>query len=551
MSDLGELKIKVDVDTDEIYRFSDAVESVASGAVNTTDAIRRLKAQVEKYQDEVNNAKEGTKEWEEANRKLKESQEELGGAVSANGRLEFRQASEAAKKLADDEKKAAKEAENATHKLDVLTRKAVVFLGQYFAIKKSFAAVMSFAKEGEELARMADMAGTSANQIEKLSIALKNYGGSASSASSTLSKLNQQMEDLKYGKGGKLGQASIRYGLNINAQTPEQMLLNIAKRMEGLKPLQQLNLGRMLGLDDATIMLLQQGVEGVKAELSKAGKYISFSDKDVENAQKMNRAYRDFENRIKQLKATMARDLLPIFQTIFERLEKLAQYLNEHPKILKGIVTAGAIAFGGLLFWLHPLLGGITLVSGALIALYDDFKTFQEGGKSLLNWDNPFLRFFRELIDVISKCTQAVGGFIAAAQILLTGGSFEDAWNALKSSVDEGKVHDYKATITTDDADKYWNTQHIKDVPFKGRTFGHKVQATELGEQYVTMANNVPLNSSTSNSIMYANNNNQKANTFNVGEINNVFPGVTSSSVTNGMSDALFSIPANFGIGTK
>lgn len=544
MTVISEAEIRVNVDLSGLKTYHDLLDKVANGSMKVKDAQEALEQQVKSYEEELARTKENTLQWIEVDEKLKKAKEELKKAADDEGKG-WKAAAEEAKQLTKDEKDAAKEAEKTARQLDKLTRKAVTFLGQYFAIKKSISAVMGFAKEGEELSRMAQLSGTSAESIEKLGIALKNYGGSASSASSTLGKLNRQMEDLKFGKKNNLYQVAIQYGLDLNAKTPEDMLRNIAKRMEGMGSLQQVNMGRKLGLDDATIMMLQQGLEGVNRELEKAGKLTVFSKEDIENANKMNRAYREFQAQFEKIKAVITRDLLPIFQTLFERLGKLADYLREHPKLLKAIGITAAVVFGGLLFWLHPILFTIGMIAAGIALLIDDWAHWKETGEGALKpiwewlekiggqfkglfddivnllkkWDDwahtseklkgiweGIKGLFNSIWNLVMKIMNGVGGVVAALMTLSQGGSMKDAWKAFKASVSDDEPEEKKGK---------------KVIRLKGHIIKPK-SSQELGQDYITMANSTPVNTMTPAQMTMMNNNNQEQNQstiWNVGQV--------------------------------
>lgn len=495
---LADFNIEVNVDNKQLLLFGDAVHKVEKGVWSTSDAILYLKAQVEDYVEKLSRCKAGTDEYRDAAQKLKASQEELAYATSNLGKRELKQASAASRQLAKDEKAVAKEAENASKKVKLLAQNAVGFLGQYIALKKTLSAVMGFAAEGEELARMAQLSGISAESIERLGIALKNYGGSASSASSALGKLNKQMEELKVGKNNKLSQAAIQYGLNVNASSPEQMMMNIAKRMEGLKPLQQVNLGRMLGLDNSMIMLLQQGVAGVQQELAKSGKLTVFSKEDIENTQRMQRAYREFQQRFEQIKATITSSLVPVLQVVFERLAKIAEYLKEHPTLIKTIGSVATAVLTGLAMMFAPITTILAGVAGFFALLIDDWVAFKEGGESALSavW---------EAIEYVCEGLGKILGFLG------------DIWNKFMDFIGLGNKEESQEEAI--------NSTHISGA-IDGKT-SSILQDTmgvpdfmNMGAEQITSADASPLNSMTSNSIISSSNSaNSQSTVWNVGSV--------------------------------
>ena len=390
------------LDIDQQRAFNDVLDA-------RSKAYNRLLSAQSKSENAQKKILEGQKEVQKAEEGAKQAVEEYKKAVIKKSRLD-KQYIASTQDVVDKQKQAYKN----------LLRSAVTFLGSYVAVRKTFSSVMNFAQEGEQLSRMADMAGVSSESIQKLGIALKNYGGSASSASSTLSKLNKQMNDLRMGKGGALQRVVMQYGISTSAKTPEEMLLGIAKRMESLSAIQQVNLGRSLGLDQPTIMLLQQGVEGVRKELEKASDLTVFTKEDVENSQKLNRSYREFQERLSQLKAILLRDLLPYFKAFFDRLVLLTKYLKQNPDLIKKIGATATAVFGALTIALKPVLGWIGLIGSALALLIDDFIGWKNGQDSYFDW-TAFEKFIKWIENSIGWVNLLKDAFLAFAGIKIGG----------------------------------------------------------------------------------------------------------------------------------
>lgn len=552
---VAELSIGVNVDTSGLSKLADSIangkaeyedfaQAVVKSSYKAEEAIEILK---EKYKEVWKSLGEA-ESYEERAELLKKSKNirEAIQKLTENSKLLNAQQ----KQLSENTKNVADNLGKEDDKLKRLTTSTIKFLGQYFAIKKTFSAVMGFAKEGEELARMADLSGMSAQGIERLGIALKNYGGSASSASATLSKLNQQMQDLRFGKGGKLGQVAIRYGLNLNASTPEQMLLNIAKRMEGLGATQQVAMGRMIGLDNATLLLVQQGVEGVRKELEKASELSVYSEEDVKNSQKMNREYREMQERLKILSSITARSLMPLFETLFDRVSNLAKALAKYPNLLKVIGSLGFLAFAKWTGFLSPALIVIGLLVAGIGLLIDDLTTFLNGGESFIDW-KPIVDGAKQLKDDISDI---LSDFI---EIFKTSEKFQVVWDVIKETAKTlagwvMKIMNGIGGVIA--AAVVWaqggSWQEMKDA-FKASVFDEPAtpSAMEIGARHVATADAFAGNTMTSNSIMSSSyTNNPIQNSYNVGKMELSFPGVTSKSVVDG---AVYSIgqgiASNFG----
>lgn len=279
-------------------------------------------------------------------------------------------------KVENTDEKVEKSVQKSVDHFKNLAKEATKLTVRFLSIKKIVGEVFSFQSEAEGIGRLAKMASVSTDTIQDLGNALKNYGGSASSASSTLAKLSKQIADLRMGKGGAMARVVMQYGLDTSAKSPEDMLLNISKRMQGMGALQQVNFGRALGLDDATIMLLQQGVEGVRKELEKAKDLRLFDKEDIENAEKIQREWRELEIRLRQISAIMIRWINPLITAISKELLQITKDLKEHPNIIKEI----GVALGLLLAGFKPIW--LLLTAGAFIL--QDYLTYLRGGDSVI-----------------------------------------------------------------------------------------------------------------------------------------------------------------------
>jgi len=88
--------------------------------------------------------------------------------------------------------------------------------------------------------------------------------------------------------------------------------------------------------------------------------------------------------------------------------------VNEKTDGLIGIV--GGLVVGWQLLnkvFLSSPIGRIILLSVAILALYDDFLTFKEGGDSLINWNSDFAQGALEVVKVL--------GYVAGAVLAVKG----------------------------------------------------------------------------------------------------------------------------------
>lgn len=373
-----------------------------------------------------------------------------------------------------------------------LAKSVTGLIGTYFGFKKILSEVFQFASGGEDLLLMANNAGVGAEQLERYGIALQNYGGGLSSAASTLSNLNQQMQDLRFGKGGAIQEAALRYGISVQGKnglaTGEEMLYNIARRMETLGHAEQLDLGRKLGLDPSTIALLQGGVENLTKELEKASKFSIYTPEDIENSRKFQMALRDLKQSLAQVWATVSRALLPVITKIMNVVSKFFQFLSDHKGFVLGFLAAisaalAVIAIKSIIatapFWL--MVAAIAAIGVAIGLLVDDFVTFLEGGESCIgDLIQVFVDFWHFLVGLGEK----IGDF------------FKGVWDSIIATI----------TGVFDWILEKWN-KIKKWIPFIG---GKDTEETKIVEQGITtiQATQTPLSTAANMSPINNNGNN-------------------------------------------
>lgn len=443
--------------------------------------------------------------------------------------------SKGAKKVADDAKNVEKSLTELAKTLGSLASLSYVF-------KTLMGGALSFAKQGEELDFMARSAGVSAQNIEKLGHALSNYGGSASSASATLAKLNQQMQELYLSKGGKLGQIALKYGIDLSAKTPEEMLINIARRMEGMSALKQLSFGRALGLDNATLMFLQTGVKNVREELEKASKFSLYSEQDIKNAKELQKAYREQSLWLDKIFAIIKRGLVPVFTRLLGMLNRVLEFFAENPKYVKIFFATFIAGLTAVSFFLSPVLTLLGLLSVGLLALIDDFAAFEKGQKSLLPW--------KEITTTWRFVQDFFTGFIDG----ITDG-FEDAFDKL--------LNLYKLAVEFWDWITGKNKKSVSSGSISNEVLGNKQkslydtlndtiypESMAIGKGYLTNVDGTPLNSINSGVLQATYNNSNNTNKpISIDTVNLTTQAKDPQSVMDYLTNELGATAANFGEG--
>lgn len=416
---------------------------------------------------------------------------ETQGAKKVAGELKgLTEAEKQTKKSADD---LGNSNDNLVKKNAQLAKSVTGLISTYFGFKKIISEVFQFAGGGEDLLLMANNAGIGAEKLEQYGIALRNYGGGLSSAASTLSNLNQQMQDLRFGKGGAIQEAALRYGISVHGKnglaTGEEMLYNIARRMESLGHAEQIDLGRKLGLDPSTIALLQGGVGNLTKELEKASKLSIYTPEDIENSRKFQMSLRELKQSLGQVWAVVSRALLPVITKVMNGASRFFQFLSNHKGLVLGFLAAvsaalGVIAIKSIIatapFWL--MVAAIAAIGTAIGLVVDDFMTWLEGGESVIG---DLIDLFADFWHWIVGLGEAIGDF------------FKGVWKSIISGI----------TGVFDWILEKWN-KIKKWIPFLGKS-NNEMNIIQNG-QLAIMSTQTPLSTVPNMSYINGGNNNVK-----------------------------------------
>ena len=309
-------------------------------------------------------------------------------------------ASDAAAKSADQNTKATQKAENGFIGLKNSVLKAIAPLAAFGVIVNR---TLNFAQQGENLLFMANSAGVAAESFNALAMAAERIGGSRGGMAASLGSLNSSLLGIRRGEENGLTQAAMYYGVKFygpnGVATPEEMLENIARAMEGRTVAEQMDMGRMMGLDDGTIRLLQRGVKGLRQEMALAQKYNPFDEKALKNIQEFKYSLRELKAAFTMVAGQFLRDLIPHMQRWAEIGKDAFDWLIDHADVVK-LALAGIGA--ALLIYFGPLYA----LGGLLVLLADDFATFARGGQSALE---PLWKMVMDIWEAL----KGIGAFLS------------------------------------------------------------------------------------------------------------------------------------------
>ncbi|MEJ9861592.1 lytic transglycosylase catalytic [Escherichia coli] len=313
--------------------------------------------------------------------------------------------------------------------------------------------------------------GATVQGIQSIGYAVSQVGGSVDAARSSLENLSRFIRN-NPGAEGFLNRLGVQTrDASGNMRDMAAIFTGVGQKLSGMPYYRANQYAQMLGIDENTLMAMRRGVGQFSAQYSEMVKAIGF------NADQAALSSNRFMTSLKSLgeMAGMARDKIGsnLADGLAGQIDNLRKKIIENfpkievtiTKVIKGILwlgeIVGRVAFrivdgvgdiiewwgkldaetktlieviGGLVvamrilnstFWMSPI-GLITGLIVALGLLWEDYKTWKEGGNSLIDWEKwqPAIDKAKDAItwlrDHLLELKDGVGGWQNALELLAT-----------------------------------------------------------------------------------------------------------------------------------
>lgn len=266
-----------------------------------------------------------------------------------------------------------------------------------------------------------------ANDISKANIELENTSKNLGLTSREFSKLNGAMEMTGENASGMtsymkslsndinsfvmMGDSSVlpyfnALGIGLldssgKARNLDAVLIDLSDKLSTMDRKQAYTIAKHLGMDDGTANTLMRGREEMQRLLDLQKDIYVSSEQEIENSRKLAEMQGLLSLQFKGLKTIIGNALTPVLIFLSEKLTSIIQFIIKHKKetesVFLGIASAitlfmlpaitSAIAMvTAFLLPFTPLIAAVTALSGAFVLLFDDYKTWANGGKSLFDW---------------------------------------------------------------------------------------------------------------------------------------------------------------------
>ncbi|PPB85682.1 cell wall hydrolase [Acinetobacter soli] len=334
-------------------------------------------------------------------------------------------------------------------------------------------AVRQTASELDKLYFSSQRIGASATNITAFGNAISQMGGNAESALGTLEGLAEKMRNSP-------GYEVMLNGLGVSTKEANGDMRDRVEVMKDLSgvlsqmPAYQANAyAQSLGIDQNTLLAMRDGKFLQNMEkYQKIQKELGMNDDLTKSGNEFMTEYRDLTMMTKTgfqvIVMQAGKALIPVLRLLNQMIRAGIQAFSQlNPQIKEGLAIGLRFAFlslvfgaffktFGIIFRLMPLLKGfigllkmmrlaflaspigiILALAAALAALYDDYKTWKEGGKSLIDWskwnDNleKIMSKLRDFIELLNSVKDKVINFVQKI--------VSDPVSAVKEVVDTAK----------------------------------------------------------------------------------------------------------------
>ncbi|UMO77857.1 tape measure protein [Acinetobacter phage Cato] len=347
-------------------------------------------------------------------------------------------------------------------------------LARWFSVAAAATGILKMVdqvqKLNDELYHLERNLGMSASTIKNWQGAAGAMGGSAQGMTESIKSLNMGMNDFV-----TMGDTTLLPFMNalgvgmVDAQgklrKTDDVMLDLADSFSKMDREQAFSISSKMGIDEGTFNTLVQGRKEMEKMLEYQSKMYKSSEEELKASRQLAQNRALLGQHWESLKTMMANAIIPLFVKLSEVALGIFEYLQENQQAVQAVFKGISFVVGAILI---PILAKATIAALAFIApfapfilvvgalgaafglLYDDYKTWAEGGKSLFDWgafkkyiddstlsvDNLKNAFSNLGKDMLNNAIPTLKGYAEILDKLVSGnfkGAALQAWDMLKN----------------------------------------------------------------------------------------------------------------------
>ena len=328
---------------------------------------------------------------------------------------------------------AGKSADGMAINLADAAKSAASLLASFLAFDAIYEQITMTANYTDQLGKLAETYGLNIQKIDAWGAAVGRSGGSAQAFQRNIVNMQTQLDDIQFGGGTEIITTLSMMGVSaFDAQGRIKDTTNILKDLsgvfEGMSKRKSASLGQRLGLDQGTILLLQQGRDSIDQLVSRQEMLANATEDSYLAAANFNDANNDMKRGFLGVFQVINTAILPVLTDFINGVTGVVVWMRKNEEFTVGFFLAIAAVLTKMLIpAVHSLATGFAALSwpivlvGALAAafalLYEDVKAYINGNESLLGDLAKKYNWFKTILD----------GFIAGVKEL---------WNDLNALFD-------------------------------------------------------------------------------------------------------------------
>lgn len=238
------------------------------------------------------------------------------------------------------------------------------------------------------------------------------------------------------------------------ARNLDSIMLDLSDRFSKMDRVQAYNLAKSMGLDDGTINTLLLGRAEMEKMLEMQRNLYRSGEKEIAVSRELTRSRAYLNQQWDALKNMVADALAPHLLRLVKLVSGFADYLMRNENTMKHVFEGLAFVLGAVLLpvlWsavtaLYAFIAPFALAAAAVAALgaafvllYDDYKTWAEGGKSLFDW-GAFAGYIKTSKVSVDSLKSAFVYLLTGYKSWAEAGNAAFDWLRLKGFIDENGV---------------------------------------------------------------------------------------------------------------
>lgn len=387
-------------------------------SVTVDELVMRIEVELDKFRSDANQA-------EGIEKRLRTALKGTEGAA--------RDAGDGISDMADEIAASNKEVAKKIQSLMAVTGKLVGFFSAIAGSNAIQKFTMAIADANDQLGFMSKRLGMAGRDIKAMDTAVAGLGGSGATANSTIRNLNQGIQEMVLMGNDSLIPFFSALGVGVvdasgGIREMDQVLLDMSDSLSQMDPQQAYAFASAMGLDDGVANALIQGRDAMQEMMEMQKQVYVSGEEEIRASRELSRVQAFLSAQWEGMKTMLANAMIPTLLKMSKIVSGWMDYLARNERTVRNFFEGISIAVGvillpillragiAMLALISPILATaavVTALAAAFGLLYDDYKTWAEGGKSLFDW--------QKFHDYITTTDVSVGSLAKGFARLLTG----------------------------------------------------------------------------------------------------------------------------------